>query len=108
MTRPDQLVNNLKVDFADFRPTQAVANHVREVANRIFMGAPSDSTTLTQIRRIVDGTGEVFEGIFRITSSVGTFFVRERDHDVIRLAERLKTNIENQLSRWKLDRFAEE
>ncbi len=99
---------DLKLDFAGFRPSLSLSNQVREIASDVSMKAPSDSFMKATIHRIVDGTGEAFEGIFRITSSVGTFLVHERDTDVLRLVERLKDRIGGQLANWKLHRFADE
>lgn len=99
---------DLKLDFAGFRPSLSLSNHVREIASDVSAEAPSDSFMRATIHRIVDGTGEAFEGIFRITSSVGTFLVQERDTDVVRLAERLKERIGRQLANWKMHRFADE
>ncbi len=99
---------DLKLDFSGFRPSLSLSNRVREIAADVSMEAPSDSFTKATIHRIVDGTGEVFEGIFRITSSVGTFLVHERDTDAFRLADRLKERIGRQLANWKMHRFADE
>lgn len=99
---------DLKLDFAGFRPSLSLSNHLRGIVAHVSADAPSDSFVRATINRIVDGTGEAFEGIFRITSSAGTFLVHERDTDVFRLVERLRENIGGQLTDWKMHRFADE
>ncbi|MCM2282239.1 MAG: hypothetical protein NDI61_10370 [Bdellovibrionaceae bacterium] len=101
-------MDDLKLDFSGFRPSLSLSNHIRDIAADILADAPSDSFTRASVRRLVDGTGEVFEGILRVSSSVGTFLVQERDTDVIRLMGRLQERITSQLDLWKRHRFAEE
>lgn len=98
-------MDDLRLDFAGFRPSLSLSNHIREIAHDIVEEAPSDSLTLATIRRIVDGTGEAFEGILRVTSSVGTFLVHERDTDAFRLMSRLRERIGREFAQWKVHRF---
>jgi hypothetical protein len=89
------------IDYSGFKPSGDETSQLSNALERVHMEAPSDSFT----KMIFTKTGDTIEGLIKVTSTNGSFLVREKGQELLQLGDSLIQKIRSQLSSWKELRF---
>jgi hypothetical protein len=94
-------IEEVKVKFSGFEPTQEVRHALDILLNQLHMKSPSKALLSAKFTL----TNGIFEGIIKITSAAENFMVKATDSHVMDLSQKLADRLLTQIDKWKTLRF---
>lgn len=93
---------DLIVNYQGFKPSQRAFEGLKRVTEILFNESPSESSLKATFTRLGE---DQYQGILKITSSVGSFIARAEDYDLVNVGNKLMSEVRRQLNGWKNLRF---
>ena len=97
-------MDDIKIKFQGFSPTEFTQTYFREVFERLHEEAPASSFLKATVSKVNDG----FKAVVQINSSAGHFFATSHAHKITELGHDIVAKMHRQLDRWKSKRRSHE
>ena len=95
------LSEDCSVKFKGFEPSNEVRSALDILLGELYRKSPSQSF----LKATFTLTGDIFEGVIKVTSKAGEFVVKATDEQFKRVGEKLTEGLGGQLEKWRKIRF---
>lgn len=101
MRQIEPFFDDCQIQFEGFDPSDFIRSFLGDKIDSIYEEAPYKSRLKAFFRK----KEQVFEGVVRISSAVGSFLATASDDQIKNVVHKLEAQLREQLNSWKSQRF---